>query len=412
MDLSERKLWNKDFSMVVIGQIISLFGNTILRFALSLYILDVTGSATVFGSITAFSLIPTIILSPFGGMISDRVNRRNIMVALDLITAFVVFLFGFILSEHNIVPLIAVMLMLLSIIQSVYTPSVQASIPVLQSREKLVSANAIVNQVTMLANIIGPVIGGLLYGFSGAKPIIFISGICFFISAILEIFITIPFEKQAQKSSMMIMIKEDFKESMKFMTKEQPNILKTMLYIAAFNFFITSVLLVGLPYMIRISLLLSSELYGITASCMAVAGLLGGVIAGIVANKVKSKKLYILLILIGLSIVPIGLGFLVNLESMMLHAVITICAMLVQLTASMFSIFTLSEIQKKTPNHLLGKVMSYIITLSICAQPIGQAIYGILFDVYSSQIYLILLSTALAVALIGRTAKKTFQLDC
>lgn len=81
--VNKQKLFNRNFVMVVIGQLISLFGNSILRFALALYVLDITGSATIFGTVTAFAVIPTIMLSPFGGMIADRVNRRNIMVFQD-----------------------------------------------------------------------------------------------------------------------------------------------------------------------------------------------------------------------------------------------------------------------------------------------------------------------------------------
>ena len=116
--INKQKLFNRNFVMVVIGQLISLFGNSILRFALALYVLDITGSATIFGTVTGFAIIPTIILSPFGGMIADRVNRRNIMVVLDFLTSFLVLGFGFILSDQNAVPLIATVLVLLSIIQS------------------------------------------------------------------------------------------------------------------------------------------------------------------------------------------------------------------------------------------------------------------------------------------------------
>ncbi|MGM9310601.1 hypothetical protein [Flavonifractor plautii] len=60
------RLFSRDFTLMVAGQIISLFGNAILRFALSLYVLDTTGSAAVFGGILAVSMVPTILCSPWG----------------------------------------------------------------------------------------------------------------------------------------------------------------------------------------------------------------------------------------------------------------------------------------------------------------------------------------------------------
>lgn len=74
------KLFTKNFTLLVLGQVSSLFGNFILKFALSMYVLEVTGSATVYAGILAIATIPTILLSPLGGILADRANRRNIMV--------------------------------------------------------------------------------------------------------------------------------------------------------------------------------------------------------------------------------------------------------------------------------------------------------------------------------------------
>ena len=79
------KLFKRDFTMVVIGQIISLFGSAILRFALPLYLLRETDSSSLFGAVTACAFIPMVFCSLFGGVIADRKNKRNIMVTLDFI---------------------------------------------------------------------------------------------------------------------------------------------------------------------------------------------------------------------------------------------------------------------------------------------------------------------------------------
>ena len=85
-------LRSRNFILLVAGQGISLFGNMMLRFAMSMWVLDETGSATIFASVLAISIVPTILLSPFGGVLADRVNRRTIMVALDAISAVLVLL--------------------------------------------------------------------------------------------------------------------------------------------------------------------------------------------------------------------------------------------------------------------------------------------------------------------------------
>ena len=156
------KLFNRDFSMVVIGQIISLFGNAILRFALPLYLLRETNSSILFGTVTACSFIPMVIFSLLGGVIADRENKRNIMVVLDFFTAFIIIMFYIILGKLPLVPLMIITLMLLYGISGAYQPSVQASIPLLINSENLVKGNAVINMVSTLSSLLGPAIGGVL----------------------------------------------------------------------------------------------------------------------------------------------------------------------------------------------------------------------------------------------------------
>ena len=80
------RLFTRNFTLLLLGQASSLVGNYTLRFALSMLVLEETGSASVFGGILAVSMLPTILLSPLGGVLADRANRRNIMVALDVLS--------------------------------------------------------------------------------------------------------------------------------------------------------------------------------------------------------------------------------------------------------------------------------------------------------------------------------------
>ena len=76
---TQRPLLSRDFVLLVAGQGISLFGNVMLRFAMSMWVLDETGSATIFASVLAISIVPTILLSRSEACWPDRVNRRTIM---------------------------------------------------------------------------------------------------------------------------------------------------------------------------------------------------------------------------------------------------------------------------------------------------------------------------------------------
>lgn len=141
---------------MVIGQIISILGSALLRFALSLYVLDITGRADIFATLYAISNIP-LLLSPLGGAIADRFNRRNLMVIYDLISSAIVL--GYIvlmLGGSTSVFLIGTVMVLLSFISALYTPAVTASIPLLVEERRLESANGLVQAVQALSGVIAP----------------------------------------------------------------------------------------------------------------------------------------------------------------------------------------------------------------------------------------------------------------
>lgn len=93
---------NKNFIIIVVGQIISLFGNAIQRFSMSLYLLEFTGSTAVFANILAISTIPYILFAPIAGMLSDNVNRKKIMVLLDFACSAVIGIYALILLQGKI----------------------------------------------------------------------------------------------------------------------------------------------------------------------------------------------------------------------------------------------------------------------------------------------------------------------
>ena len=211
--LKSLNTFNKNFNLMILGQIISLFGASILKFALSLYILDITGKAEIFATILAVSSIPIIVFSPIGGAIADIFNRRNLMVIFDFSSSLTVLILAvFLFNNNGSILLVGIIMTILSVISTMYQPTVQSSTPLLVDNEHLMNANGIVAGVASLTNIAGPVLGGVLYGVIGINAIIVISCVSFFLSAIMEIFIQIPFIKQEQNSNIIKTIFTDIKD--------------------------------------------------------------------------------------------------------------------------------------------------------------------------------------------------------
>ena len=181
-----KKLYDKNFNILVLGQIISLFGSSIQRFALSLYLLDLTGSASVFATILAISMIPVVLISPIAGMLADRGDKKKLMVLLDVLSAVLLMAYaGVVFNSNDHVFIIATVMVLLSTISTIYQPVVSTCIPVIVADENLVRANAIIQQVSSLSNFLGPIFAGMLYGFFGITGVVVLNMVSFLFSAIL-----------------------------------------------------------------------------------------------------------------------------------------------------------------------------------------------------------------------------------
>ncbi len=408
-----QKLFSKDFLLVIIGQIISLFGNATIRFALPLYLLNQTGSSTLYGTVTACAFIPAILLSPAGGIIADRINKRNIMVILDFFTAAVILTFSVLMNHVNLVLLLTVTLMLLYGIAGAYQPSVQASIPALVSQEHFMEANSIINAVSSFSSLLGPVLGGILYGTYGLKPVLWVCMICFFLSAVMEIFIHIPFEKQAAGGSVWETAMTDFTESARFIQKEKPVIGKVLLAVCGINLFLSAMITVGMPYMITEVLRFEAEtgnrLYGFAEGALAAGGLTGGICAGIFADKLSVKRAGNLILAIAAAVFPMGAALWMLSSDLLIYSIMTVCCFVIMVCSTIFTIQMMAFVQTETPQKLIGKVIAVILTVSMCAQPLGNALYGVLFELCSGFEFSVILFAGFISLIIAIRSKRIFE---
>lgn len=397
----KQKLFTRNFIFLIAGQISSLIGNNTLKFALSMYVLERTGSASVFAGLLALSMIPTILLSPFGGILADRANRRNIMVALDTLSGLSVLIAGFATASGQDIPVIGTLLVVLSVLGAFESPTVQACIPQMLSGENIIKGNAVVNQVASIASLVTPFLGSVFYTALGIRPVFYAAVVCFFVTALFECFIRLDYKKPARATGIFTVIREDFAVSIHFLHREQPGILKLLLLAAAVSLFVAGTAVVGFPYLVRTVLALSAAHYGAAESAMGVASILGSLCVVALAKKMRPRHLVIVLVFFGLCLIPCGIAFLLPLRTLTRYIILLIMFCACQLGCSLFSTYAISMIQERTPEHLMGKVMSYVFTLSLCAQPAGQIIYGALFDRFSDSAYRVLIPSGIIICVIG-----------
>ncbi|MDU4659979.1 MAG: MFS transporter, partial [Clostridium butyricum] len=304
---------NKNFIIIVIGQIISLFGNAVQRFSMSLYLLHFTGSTAAFAKILAISTIPYIIFAPIAGRLSDKINKKKIMIYLDLFCAALIGGYALILlngmdSEF----VVGAVMFILSICYTLYGPAVTSSIPQIVNEDRLTSANGIINQVGSAVNFVGPILAGVLYGLVGIKFIVIINAVSFLMSAILELFLDIP---DAESKTNNVIGKDklsddynssdrllsfefvknsfiDMKNTFMHLMNENKIILGIIVSYALGNIFLVPILSIVAPYFINIYLGLPSEIYGIVEGICVLGMICGGFWISIKPEMFSMKKVH------------------------------------------------------------------------------------------------------------------------
>lgn len=409
----EKKLFTRDFTLVVIGQIISLFGNAAIRFALPLYLLNQTGSSALYGTVMACAMVPSILLSPVGGLIADRVNKRNIMVILDFSTAALVLLFMLLMGHMNLVLVLTTTLMILYGIAGAYQPTVQASVPALVGQEQFVRANAVINVISSFASLLGPVLGGILYSAYGLVPVLEVCIVSFVLSAVMEIFIRIPYQKQESRGSVLQTAWRDLVESARFIYKDNPLIGQGLLIVCGINLFLSAMIMVGLPYLITevlpFTAAQANRLYGYAQGALAAGGIIGGIGAGVLADRLQVQKVGNLLIAGALCVFPMGIALLWVDSGIAVYATITICCFVIMSVSTVFTVQVMSFVQIQTPQNLIGKVIAVVMTAAMCSQPLGNAMYGFLFEICKGWEAAVVLFAGIVSLLIACGTRKMFM---
>lgn len=399
--MKKEKLFTRNFTLLILGQVSSLTGNYTLKFALSMYVLEQTGSASIFAGMLSAALLPTVLLSPFGGILADRANRKHIMVALDALSGLSVLAAGLLLPLGRELWVIGALLVLLSVLAAFESPTVQACVPQMVSPQNLVQGNAVVSQVSAVTSLVTPFLGSLFYTAFGIGPVFAAAVVCFWLTALLERMIHLEHQKPPRTAGIGAIVREDLAVSAHFLRREQPDILKLLLLAALAGMFVSGTAVVGFPYLVRTVLGLSATYYGAAESAMGAAAILGSLCAGLLGKKLRVRDMAAIFLSFGLSLFPIGLSFLLPVGRMARYGVLLFFFCVCQLGVCIFSTYAITLIQQRTPKQLMGKVMSCVFTLSMCAQPVGQVVYGALFDCFSDRVYWVLIPTGMLICLIA-----------
>lgn len=378
-----RGLLTLPFIALLTTEILSNLGQTCLVFALPLHLLNISGSASLYGMVSALAVLPSILLTPLGGALADRLHKQSTMAVLDILSALTAFLY--ILISHKIDPvfLTVTCMMLFNAYRACYSPTVQAALHRLVDRKDLTRASALVSQAISLVGMIGPVLAGMVMGFFGIMQVVGVAAlVCLLSAAWIRIAVRIPEPTQGSPQgprALMGHLVADTKAAAQFLVGHSNLKVVIGLSLAA-NLIFASYINVALPYMVTRTLGLSNAMQGLAEGILACGSLLGAILVSIRPGWFYLQRIPILLSGSALVLLPIAAGLLLHLPTYALFALVTGCMALAAGIVQTVNITSLSYEQIHTPSMLIGKVIGLTNSLCMCAIPLGQAAFGPLID--------------------------------
>ena len=371
------KLWTFNFFLLWQGQLVSALGDVVYEIALGFWVLAVTGSTGLMGTLMAASALPRILIAPFAGVIVDRCNRRNMLVLMDLIRGVVITAVGTaaLLGFVQIWMVFAAGV-ILGICAAFFNPTVGSIIPDIVPRDKLIQANSALNMVNTGTNVLANPLGGFMYQLLGAPIMFLTNGISYLFSAFTEIFIKVPkIERKVRAEDAMQSTKDSFKQDLKEGFKFVWNFkgLRYLITVAAFlNFFANMGIVLILP------LFQQTEALGAVKYGVAIALLTGGMFAGMALTSIVKmpyeKRLNIFII----SGVIFSIGFAIF--PMVNYKYMLVLLFIAGFFNAIVNTFISASLQLTVPQDMRGKVFSIMNTVCGGLMPIAMATGGILAE--------------------------------
>jgi MFS family permease len=378
---------NRDFQALWISQFLAAVGKESAEIAYPLLILATTGSATYAGAVGSIALVVAGLMSIPGGSLTDRFDRRKIMLLTDGIRLVLLALFGvLVFSGVTSMPLIFAIVIVSSACLGVANPAGLAAIKQLVPPSQLTQATA-QNQIRFFgATVAGPPIGGALYGIARALPFLG-AAIAFLASAVILLFIRKPMQAPPAPSDGG---KRGAWEGFKFIAR-QPIIRILILWVMVSNMaFNHSGMFLALIATAE-SRDASEAVIGTTLAIAGAGGLAGSLIAPIVLRFVKPSLIMAYAIWIG----PVAAVLLAIVPGTLPLGVIVAC---IFLRAGVVNALFFGYIAALVPDEKQGRVIGAIMFISMIAQPIGIFAIGAIFDLAGATSVFVTMAVAGVVA--------------
>ena len=396
--------WKKKISLFLTSQSISLFGSSLVQYAIIWYITLKTGSGVMMTIATLCAFIPQVLISLFAGVWADRYNKKYIIMIADgtiALSTLIIAIFFF--SGINDIWLLFLVLGIRSLGNGVQTPTTTSLIPELVPESQLMRVNGINTTVQSIMLIVSPAISGALLANVDLQYIFLIDVVTAIIGISVFSFIKVNHQKKdEEKVAYFTSIKEGI-----VYTKNHKFISRMLRYLFMANFLMTPLSLLN-PLLVTRTF--GSEAWYLTIN--EIVFFVGTILGGIVISSWGGFKNRIYTIGLG----SFFFGFLSILIGLPLSFPVYLILMgIIGLFSTFVNTPFTTLFQEKVDADKLGRVFSLITIVSGTIMPISMILYGPLADIISIESILIATGILYIIGTIflvkDKTIKKSLNCD-
>ncbi len=366
---------NKNFYLLLCGQLISQIGDKFYALALAYWVLQNTHSPSMMGLVLFSSMAPAIVVGFLSGGIIDFFSRKILLVSTDIIRGLVVtaVVASYYTEVLNLNIIIAAEVVL-SICSAFFDPTVQAVIPQIVNKDELTEANAKSQFLGGVALVAGPLLGGLCAAWWGYGFVFSFNALSFFIASILASLIVI--KPELKETHFKKKIKENIFDGFKYVFSKR-SIISIVSVVAILHFFVGSVQ--GIMPVFAVTLKGNgAQNLGYIESFYGAGVILTGLLLSLISISNKEKKfMYGGICFIGMVYAVFGI-----LSNSGVHVIFPYYFIFFLMSSAVVGISTCYRaiLQKNIENEMAGRVFGIIGSVGNFTYPVAMLIFGVLLD--------------------------------
>jgi MFS family permease len=367
-----RPLAGRDFRLLFIGETISLLGDQFHFIALAWLTLEITGSGLALGTVLLVAGLPRAVLVLVGGVAADRFSPRTIMLGSNSIRALIVGVLTLMIVTGTVeLWMLYILAFLFGAVDAFFWPAQGAIVPMLVDEDQLPGANGLMQGSQQLTGLLGPALAGILVAAVGTAWAFGIDALSFAVASV-ALALIVGGRRRAVIGEHQPSVLRTIRSGLSYAWHD-PAIRSLILLSTVLNFAINGPISVGIAWMANNQFEDGARAFGFILAAFGAGALVGAIVAGSLGAVRELGWISV----IGAIVMGIALGLIAIAPTALL---VMILALFIGLAVGFLNVRIVAWLQKRTPEDMMGRVMSLVMLGGIALSPLSMALTGALVD--------------------------------